>query len=68
MLELFKARLRAAICAQRTFSCMHSMQGGFQIIAKETFTAVKEDSLLMQLLNVKPEGRILLHDVPMGIF
>ena len=68
MLELLKTRLRAAICVRRTFSCLDSMQDGFQIIAKETFTAIKEENLLMQLLNVKPEGRILLHHEPMGIF
>ena len=34
---------------------LHSMQNGFQIIAKEISTVVKEDSLLMQLLKVKGE-------------
>ena len=32
---------------------LHSMQNGFLVIAKETSTVVKEDSLLVQLLKVK---------------
>ena len=54
--------------AEGNQTMLHSMQDGFQIVAKETSTAVKEDSRPMQLLKVKPERRILLHHEPMGIF
>ena len=40
---------------------LHSMQDGFEIIVTETSTAVKEDSLLMQLLKVKGEFNCIMN-------